>query len=104
MPTTIFWIAAAFCFSRSSPALRDRIYAHPRFGRTIEDFLRHGVISRKAKRAATAGIIIGYATLAAVAAPDWRILAGLGALLGGVVAWIRARPADRSIPDGSTHR
>ncbi len=59
LPTVPFWIMAAFFYARSEPALRDRIYAHPRFGRPVQDFLEHGVLSRRGKIAAVAGIVVG---------------------------------------------
>lgn len=95
MPTTIFWILAALCFGRSSPALRDRIYAHPRVGRTIENFLRYGVLSRRSKRVATIGVLSGYAVLIVFTAHSWQILAGVGALFAAVLTYVWTRPTAR---------
>jgi uncharacterized membrane protein YbaN (DUF454 family) len=58
MPTTIFWIVAALCFSRSSPALRRRVFRQPVIGPIVEEFVDQGVIRPKAKRAAVIGICI----------------------------------------------
>ena len=33
MPTTVFWILAAGCFLKSSPAMYQRIITSPRYGR-----------------------------------------------------------------------
>src|SRR3712207_9395953 len=32
LPTTPFVLLAAWCFTRSTPALAERLYNHPRFG------------------------------------------------------------------------
>lgn len=57
-PTTIFWILAAVCFARSSPAARDWIYSRPGVGPVVEDFVESGRISRKAKLGALFGIVL----------------------------------------------
>lgn len=38
MPTTIFFILAAWCFSRSSEKFYNRLINHPRFGKIIRDY------------------------------------------------------------------
>ena len=53
MPTTVFWIVAAACYSKSSPARFRRLIGRGRTGRVIKDFLDHGVISARGKWAAT---------------------------------------------------
>lgn len=60
-PTTIFWILAALCFARSSPAARDWIYARPGIGPVVEEFVEYGRLSRKSKTAATVGMMIALA-------------------------------------------
>ncbi len=66
LPTVPFWIVAALFYARSEPVLRDRIYAHPRFGKPVQDFLEHGVLSRRGKIAAVGGIVVGI-TISVVA-------------------------------------
>jgi len=56
LPSVVFWIVSALCFSRSSPKMYRRIVTLPRVGTAIEDFLAYGVISRHSKRAATIGM------------------------------------------------
>ncbi len=53
MPTTVFWIGAAACYSRSSPERFRRLIGRGRTGRVIRDFLDHGVISTRGKWAAS---------------------------------------------------
>ena len=52
LPTTVFWIGAAICYTRSSPGLHKQLIEHKRFGKAIQDYLYHGVISYKGKWAA----------------------------------------------------
>jgi len=58
LPTTIFWIIAAGCFAKGCPAMARRIFAWPGIGPAVEAFLSHGVIARKAKLSALAGMAI----------------------------------------------
>lgn len=49
LPTTPFMLVAAFCFSRSSERLHQRLLNHRIFGKLIQDWENHGVIPLKAK-------------------------------------------------------
>jgi uncharacterized membrane protein YbaN (DUF454 family) len=63
LPTTIFWIIAAICFAKSSPAMYRRILAWPRIGPVIGEFLNHGVIGRRSKMIALAGMAAAAALI-----------------------------------------
>ena len=72
LPTTVFWIGAATCFSKSSPDMYRRIVTWPRVGPVIHDFLAFGVISSKTKKAALIGmglcaVLIGALTYGSMA-------------------------------------
>ena len=69
LPTTGFWILAAFCFARSSPDLYRRILEDPRFGETIRDMVERGIVSRRAKTLALCGMSAGAIALALSPAP-----------------------------------
>ncbi len=64
LPTTIFWIIAAGCFAQSSPEMYRRILAWPGIGRTVDDFITHGIIRRKGKIFAIAGMAAATALVA----------------------------------------
>jgi uncharacterized membrane protein YbaN (DUF454 family) len=66
MPTTVFLLIAAWCFSRSSPELRAKLLANPRFGPALRDWQDHGSIGRRAKRAALLGMGLGWLLMAVV--------------------------------------
>ncbi|MEL6257966.1 MAG: YbaN family protein [Pseudomonadota bacterium] len=93
-PTTIFWILAAACFTKSAPAWRDWIYARPGFGPMVEGFLERGVLAKRAKRGALFGLAISTPPAAWAV---WDQPAGLGAVvavLATVAAFIATLPED----------
>ena len=60
MPTVVFMISAAACYAEGSPALREKLLAHPTFGPPVRDWLLHRAVTTRAKVfgiiAATLGI------------------------------------------------
>ena len=91
LPTTPFWIAAVACFSRSSPRLEAWILNHPRFGTSVRAYRDHGVIPRKAKRAALVAILIS-ALVTAVAVEPLTVQLIAGSVLLLVACFIATRP------------
>ena len=73
MPTTIFFILALTCFTRSSPALEHWLLNHPRYGETLQQWQAHKVVPVKAKCYAAIGMLIGFIFLLYSAAPIWII-------------------------------
>lgn len=63
MPSTCFFILAAYFFSRSSKRLEDWVLNHPTFGPTVRAWRQHKAMSRPAKAAAFTGMTIGQAML-----------------------------------------
>ena len=59
LPTTIFMIAAAACFAKSSPWLHNWLMSHPWFGPIINDWNETRSIPRNGKRLAL--IMMGVA-------------------------------------------
>lgn len=96
LPTTVFWLAAVACFSRSCPALADVILSHPRYGRPIRDFREHGVICRSGKRAALATMALS-AVITVVATRSLVVSVLASAVLAMVAAYIATRPD--SVPE-----
>lgn len=58
LPSTVFWVVSAICFSRSSPKMYQRILTLPRVGSAIEDFISYGVIKRRSKKVAITGMAV----------------------------------------------
>ena len=61
VPTVPFYILAAWCFGKSSPALEARLLTHPRFGPHIRAWRERRAIARPGKIAATVGLAISGA-------------------------------------------
>lgn len=92
MPTTVFWIGAVWCWSRSAPRLTRRVLSHPRFGPPVERFLLRGEMTRQAKRAAIGAIAGGYLLLQLLARPGWITATLVAATLLLVALWLWSRP------------
>ncbi|MET0052104.1 MAG: YbaN family protein [Candidatus Thiodiazotropha sp.] len=92
MPTTVFWIGAVWCWSRSAPQLTRRILAHPRFGEPVRLFLEQGQMSRQGKGWALAGMTLGFVLLQWLGKPGVWVSAGVGTVLVLVAVWLWHRP------------
>lgn len=93
-PTTIFWIVAALCFARSSPAMRDWIYARPRFGPPIQQFIERGTLSNASKGGALFGMTLAGAISTFILWGHWSWMAlAIGLLICGAV-YVLSRPTD----------
>lgn len=79
MPTTIFLLAAAWAFARSSPRLNQWLREHRHFGDTIRAWEEHHAMPRRAKRMAFATLALSYAITAALFGP-----LSLAAIIGGI--------------------
>jgi uncharacterized membrane protein YbaN (DUF454 family) len=62
VPSTPFMILAAYCYSKSSPKLHQKILNLPHVGSHVRDWEDHGLISVKAKILSIflLGIMIGF--------------------------------------------
>jgi len=94
LPTTPFILLAAWCFSRSDPALAERLYGHPRFGAMLRDWRDQRAISRRAKIIALSALGGSYALILWFAESHFVpvVLAGI---MGGVALYIATRPVPR---------
>lgn len=91
LPTTIFYILAAACFSKGSADLERRLLDDPRFGPAITAWREERAISRRGKVFACVSIAAGYAlTFETGALPlPWLLVLGAGLLV--LAAWIAIR-------------
>lgn len=62
VPSTPFMILAAYCYSKSSPRLHQKILNLPHIGSHVRDWEDHGLISVKAKILSIVllGVMIGF--------------------------------------------
>ena len=92
LPTTPLLLLALACFTRSSPRLEAWLMEHPRFGPPLQNWRRHGAISRRAKIAAVSLMSLSYLIfLAGTSPPLWRAVLVL-AVMGGSSLFIVTRP------------
>ena len=95
LPTTIFWILAAWAFASSAPELRQKILDHPGLGSVVEDFTEFGVLSRRGKFWSLLGIFGGLGLSAWLTNMSLLWLAGLVALLTPLAVFLITRPEAR---------
>jgi uncharacterized membrane protein YbaN (DUF454 family) len=97
LPTVPLWILAAIFFARSAPALQQRIYDHPQLGATVQQFVEHRALSKKAKRFAIGGASAGTAiSLWLVQPPPWVVWT-VAVIMAGVILWLATRPEPRTV-------
>ena len=92
MPTTVFWIGAVWCWSRSAPHLTKRILSHPRFGQPVYLFITHGQMTRVGKWMALGGICVGVMLFFVLGHPDWPLAIVVCLVLAIVAVWLWQRP------------
>ena len=95
LPTTVFFIVAAACFSRSSPRFEQWVLTRPGIGPMVRDYRAGLGMPRRAKVAAIASIVV-VCSLSALIARSRPWLSLVIAVAGGVgVAWIAWRVPTR---------
>ena len=93
LPTTVFLLMAAWCFTNGSPKLNNWLLTHPHLGPPIIEWRAHGVIPARAKVLAIVmmSLSLGYLALFS-AAPTW-VVALVGGILLCVATFILTRPS-----------
>jgi integral membrane protein len=98
LPTTVFFVVAAGCFSRSSPRFEQWVLDRPGVGPLVRDYRAGLGMPRTAKVAATASIAVVCSLSAFVAIDRWAVRAAvLGAGVVGI-GWIVWRIPTRREP------
>lgn len=100
LPTVPFMILAAFCFARGSERFHDWLVDHPQFGPAIQDWRRHGAISRKGKILAVVGIALAFCISLLLGVKLW-VLGVQAVVLVLVATFVLTRP-DGAPPGGAT--
>lgn len=94
MPTTVFLLIGAWALGKGSPEWRAKLIAHPRFGRALRDWEDGRRVSRRGKRLAALGMLLGWIVLLVWRGfTPWSI--GTGVLLAGIALWLWTRPEPR---------
>lgn len=92
LPTTVFWIIAAWAWSKSCPRLQQKLYTLPVAGPHVRAWMEDGTISRRGKHFALGGLSLGLAVCAYALqdAPLLLAVAGLPQIAAG--GYILTRP------------
>jgi hypothetical protein len=93
LPTTVFLLAALWCFSRSSARMQRWLYDHPTLGRGLRNWHRHRVIPLPAKIAAVITMAASFLATDLFLADDWVMPAIVGGILAAVATFILSRPS-----------
>ncbi|MBN9447716.1 MAG: YbaN family protein [Bosea sp.] len=91
MPATIFLLAAAWLFSRSSPRFEAWLLGHPKLGPQVVAWRRTGSIARKTKYIACGSMALSFALVAASDAPPVALWV-TGACLIAAGTYVASRP------------
>jgi len=92
LPTTPFLLLAAWAYARSSPELRARLHAHPRYGATLRAWHEHGAVPRRAKGLALVLLVLSWLLVLWVS-PHAAIVWGHAAIVLAVAVFLLTRPA-----------
>ncbi len=91
LPGTLFLIAAAACFTHSSPRFEAWLLDHPRFGPPVRGWRATGAIPRTAKAFAVASLAASGVIVVLSDAPD-AVRIGCPVLFVAVAAYVVPRP------------
>ncbi len=93
MPTTIFLIIAAWCFSRSSPRFEQWLLEHRVFGPTLVQWRKHGAVPKRVKWIACSGMAFGFAMFCYFARPSPVLGVGVALFFIACGAYVVTRPS-----------
>lgn len=95
MPTTVCFIVAAWCFSRSSPRLERWVLDLPRIGPMVRDHRAGLGMPRRAKAIAVAMIVVAVALSVILGIDTWPLRLVVLALGAVGIVYIAARVPTR---------
>ena len=94
LPTTIFWILAAICFTKAAPEWLGPLRGHATFGPGICDYLDHGVISNRGKWFAISGMSGGTSLGLWILQPSMAMGLSIASVVLFAAIWILRHPSE----------
>jgi uncharacterized protein len=91
LPTTIFWIIAAWLFAKSHPEMQKKIYNWPKVGPVVEAYLERSIIAPAAKKTAIVGIVVIGGLSLYLSALPMPYTATIAALFCVVIIYVATR-------------
>lgn len=92
LPSTVFFIVAAWALARSHPPLQRRLLEHPLIGPPLRDWGAGRGLSARAKGLAVGSIVLSFTvTIGLVVEPLWLKLS-LGVLAATLITYLLRQP------------
>jgi uncharacterized membrane protein YbaN (DUF454 family) len=101
MPTTCFLIVAVWAFSKSCPALGQKILQNPQVGPVIENWMENKSINRKEKCKISFSIVLGFSITILVTKPTLVLSAFLLSGMLMLLFYINTR-AEKDVDNNKT--
>ncbi len=92
LPTTVFVLIAAYCFSKSSPRLHGWLLAHRLFGPIITDWQERGAIAPRYKAMAVGMMVLLFALSLWLSLALWVLVLQVTCMTGAAI-YILTRPS-----------
>ncbi|MCB9764334.1 MAG: YbaN family protein [Alphaproteobacteria bacterium] len=90
MPSTVFALGAAACFSRSSPRFEAWLLNHPRMGPSVRAWRQQRAVPTRAKVVAVSMMAVSVGIVGLTAPP--AVVVGVAAVLACVAIYLITRP------------
>ncbi len=92
LPTVPFLLVAVWAFSKGSPAAREWLFRHEKFGPMLQAWCEQGAVPRSAKIASAVAMAASYALIVAITDFPLWVLVLKGLLFVAIALFVATRP------------